>query len=790
MSELRHALRVLLFKAPAFTAMAVVSLALGIGANAAIFSLLHAVVLRTLAAPDPQRLAGLSTVGHTGAPGKLSYPAFERIASHQRSFSGLFVWSDSAVRTIDADGVLFAGKVLLAGDGFAETMRMRPVMGRSISDQDGNVAVLGYQCWRRYFQGSGAVLGKTIRVEGKPCTVVGVAPANFTDMELSGTIDVIAPLRALAPLERLQSDQRPVWEVTGRLKPGVTLEQVRTEMEALWPWIRTDAESRIHIDSAARGSGFNFVRVRFAFPLKVLLGISGLLLLLASTNLAMLLSARTNARLRETGIRLALGAGGTRILRQFLAESLLLAGAGSLAGICCGRWASWFFARFVWNGLLDNRPELELDGAVLAFVVSIAVVSGLVVGLIPAARAIRMDPSAALRGICAGGAGGAGKLLIVFQVAASLVLVVAATLFAGTLRNLQSVPLGFNSANLLGIQLTNRPGGYRGMDPLSYYPALGARLAAVPGVRAVSALSASAPVLPPVMDDVKAQADGASAIAQALVVWPRFFETMQIPFVAGRDFTFHDTASAPAMAIVSETLARKLFGSKDAVGRHVAVSGWLAKDVAITGVVRDSGVGSFQKQNPMQLFVSSFQQDSILQPYLVVRTSGPLSEALARRLRSEIETFGREFPIRVESMDSVIARALVEERLMAYLAGTFGTLALLLAAIGLYGLMSYSVARRSRDIGIRMALGAQRRTVMWMVLRESFVLVATGFALSMPVIYVGSKIISKLLYGVRPLDPVMLGTAVLILLASAAAAVYLPARRAASLDPMAALNSE
>ena len=328
-------------------------------------------------------LAGLSTAGRTGEPGKLSYPAFEQIASHQRSFSGLFMWSDSVVRTIDADGVLFPGKVLLADDGFTETMRMRPVIGRSISAKDGPVAVLGYQCWRRYFQGSGAVLGKTVRVEGKPCTVVGVAPADFTDMELSETIDVIVPLKTLAPLERLQSDQRPVWEVTGRLKPGVTLEQARAEMEALWPRIRTDAQSRIRVDSAARGTGFNFARLRFAFPMKVLLGISGLLLLLASINLATLLSARASARMRDR-IRLALGAGRIRILRQFLAESLLVAGAGSLAGIFCARWASRFFARFVWNGLIDRTPELGLNGAVLGFAASIAIASGLVVGLIPA----------------------------------------------------------------------------------------------------------------------------------------------------------------------------------------------------------------------------------------------------------------------------------------------------------------------------------------------------------------------------------------------------------------------
>ena len=792
MTEFRRALRVFI-NAPGLAALAIVSLALGIGANSAIFSLLDAVALRTLDTPQPYRLVGLFTVDSARERGSFSYADFERIRSDQRPFSSLFLWTDGALRTLEADGVLFPGSVLAASNGFAETMRMRPIIGRGIAAGDTDVAVLGYQCWRRYFHGSTAALGKIVRVQGKPCTVVGVAPEDFTSMEGEGLIDAIVPLRAVVPIDRLRSDRNPAWEITGRLKRGITLERARSEMEALWLQVRPDSQSRIRLESAARGTGFNFARQRFTFPLQILMISVGLLLLLASVNLATLLLARANAQQRETGIRLALGASRMRILRQYLAESMLLTGAGSLAGVACARWVVHFLAQFVWTSNIERTPDVPLDGNVLAFTFAVAVISGLLFGLIPAVRALRMDPSMSLRtgsSSFSGGAGRAEKMLVVIQVAVSVVLVMAATLFTATLRNLRSIPLGRNSANVLGMQLINRPGGYRGMNPLSYYPELYERLTRVPGVRAVSS-STLPPVIPPFFPDQLVKTPGATANVQVFLVAPRFFETMQIPFIAGRDFTFHDVTNAPKVAIVSESLARKLFPSSDVVGQHLTVSGAGATDLLIAGVVRDSYTGSLQKHNPMQLFTSVFQlENGARQPYVLVRTAGVPTGALIRQLRAEVEALGREYPNRIETMDQAIARALVQERLMASLAAGFGVLALLLASIGLYGLMSYSVIRRSRDIGIRMALGATRHAVLWMVVRESFALVTAGFALSAPAVYVGSKMVSGLLYGIRPLDPAALGTVVIVLLLSALLAVYLPARHAANVDPMAALRSE
>ena len=480
-------------------------------------------------------------------------------------------------------------------------------------------------------------------------------------------------------------------------------------------------------------------------------------------------------------------------MRQHLTESLLLSGAGALVGALGARWAVRFLAQFVWTGNIEKTRDVPLDGNVIVFTVAVAVISGAISGLIPAWRALRTDPWVSMRQgriSLSGGAGRAERMLVVLQVTVSLVLMVAATLFTGTLRHLRSVSAGLDASDVLGMQLMNRPDGYRGMDPVSYYSGLYERLARTPGVRSVSAASLP-PVLPPMLPDRAIVAGGATANAQVFLVAPRFFETMQIPLIAGRDFTFHDAAHTPAVAIVSESLAHSLFPSGEAVGQHATMAGDEAGEFIIAGVAGDSATGSLQKRNKRQVFRSVFQvSDAARQPYVLVRSAGRPTGALSEQLRQEVEALGREYPIRTETMERAIARALVQERLMASLAGGFGVLALLLAAVGIYGLMSHSVTRRTHDIGTRMALGATQRTIVTMIIRESSMLLGAGFALSVPAVYAGSRMVSTMLYGVRPLDPAALGTAALVLVGSALLAVYLPARRAARLDPMVALRCE
>jgi len=530
--------------------------------------------------------------------------------------------------------------------------------------------------------------------------------------------------------------------------------------------------------------------MRFAYPLKLLLGMVGVLLLLATVNLATLLLARAEARRRETGIRLALGAGRGRILRQYLMESMLLAIGGAAAGAFFARWATGFLAQFVWTGNIDRAHDVSVDGTVFAFTLAIAILSGLLFGAVPAWRALGTDPSVALqhagRGLT-GPVGRAGKLMVVIQVALSLVLVLAAALFTQTLRNLRTLPLGFHAANVLEMPLMNRPGGYTGMDPNSYYPELFQRLSRVPGVAAVSSATLQ-PVLPALFPDHSVTANDVAAEAQLFLVAPDYFRTLEIPVVAGREFTVHDSPGSPRVAIVSQSLAQRLFPGQQAIGRRVTLPGPAAKELVIAGMVADSYLGSLQKHNSLQVFTSVFQEDAARQPRVLIRAANAPTADLVRRLRQEMEAMGREYPLRIETLDRGIDRALVKERMMASLAAGLGVAALLLAAVGLYGLMSYSVTRRTADIGIRMALGAGRGTILRMVLGESLVLVGAGFALSVPAIYGGSRLAATLLFGVNPVDGWALAMAAGLLTAAALAAVWLPARRAARLDPMESLR--
>ncbi len=709
MPDLRYALRVLL-KSPGFTCIALLSLALGIGANTAIFSLLNAVVLRPLATVQPERLVGLASIDARGQRHGFSYATYEQIRLHQRAFSALFAWSDNSVFTIEAEGSLFPGNALLAGEGFSATMPLRPALGRAIAPDDGAVALLGYARWRSSFHASPAALGKLIRIQGKPFTVIGVAPESFTDMEGAGAVDAVVPLAAFTSLDRQRESRTPSWEVTGRLRPGVTLDRARAELEVLWPQVRPDAADRLLVESAATGTGFNFARMRFGYPLQLLLGMVGVLLLLASINLATLLLARAEARQRETGIRLALGAGRVRIVRQYLAESLLLAVTGAAAGVLCAPWATSFLAQFVWAGNIDRAHDFTLDLRGMTFTAAIAIGSALLFGLIPAWRTLRTDPSVTLQRACRGntGPGRMGKLLIVFQVALSVLLVLAAALFGQSRRNLQTVPLGFHSANLLEMQLTNRPGGYAGMDPDVYYPELYRRLSIVPGVRSVAG-AAFGPVIPPFLPDRTVTGDGMTISVQAFRVGPDYFRTLGIPVVDGREFTLQDRPGASRVAEVSESLARRLFPGGSAVGRHIRSEG---KDLAIAGVVRDSAIGSLQNHNPLQLFTSTYQEGSARQPLVLVRTAGMPDAALIGQLRRQVEAMGREYSLYIRTTDQAIDRALVKERMLASLATALGLLALLLAAVGIYGLMTYSVTRRSPEIAIRMALGARRARIL------------------------------------------------------------------------------
>jgi predicted permease len=798
----------MLRKNPGFTAVAVLSLALGIGANTAIFSLINALVLRTLPVDQPGRLVLLSTLNPNGQKELLSVAMFEEIQRRQQVFSGLFGWRANAMANLEANGVAYAGcRDDATGEYFA-TLAVKPLLGRLFTPEDAaagppTVAVLDYRCWRRRFNGDPAVVGKFIRHEGKPLTIIGVTPESFGGLVADVACDLTVPL-AFSTEQRRRREALSLI-VAGRLKDGVSLEQARAHLEALWPAVQAAAvpegrqgsarqeffARRLVVDSAA--TGISYLRERFTRPLAVLMGVVALILLIACVNLASLMLSRAAGRQREMAIRVALGASGWRLVCQHLAESLLLAAAGAALGLWLAEWGTRFIARLIWTGYVPLRMNPAPDAQVLAFTAGIAIVTAVLFGIAPAWRATRADPGSVLQRSArmSGGTGRLGKALVAVQVALSLVLLIGAALFLRTIHNLRTVDVGFRRDGILLVQLFPRAGGHTGLDRTVYYDELADKVAALPGVRSVS-YSNLAPIVPYEFKESVEVKSGAVAPVNAVVdiLAPRFLETLGMRLLAGRDFNWHDDANAPRVALVSESLARRLFPLGDAVGQHLRVGAAREhQDIGIVGVVNSASLWILRSREPMAVYTPLGQVTRGIHPQMVIRAAvEPVS--VAAPVRRTIESLGREYPLRIQTLRDRENWALMQERLIGILSSFFSGLALLLACVGLYGLMSYSVSRRIGEMGIRMALGAAPRTVLHLIIREAVTLVLAGILIGLPVAFAASRLVSGLLFGLSPADPLSIVASVTVLTAVALLAGYLPARRAARTDPMEALRCE
>ncbi len=758
--DLRYGVRTLR-KSPGFTAVAVLTLALGIGANTAIFSLINALLLRELPVREPNRLVALSTITPKGQPAGLSYLMFEGIRRQQKVFSSLFAWSGGVVYNLEANGVLWLSTVTFANGDYYRTLGVMPFMGRTIMPEDeglqggrpNDIAVISFGCWQHRYGSDPAVIGKVVRVEGRPYSIVGVTPKEFLGLTVGSSEDVTVPLTALLPIERLRRGRSLSLDVMGRLKEDISLEQAHAQLEALWPSLQKATVSpdwnslqqkeflsyRLQTVSAATGAGFNFLRQRFMQPLWMLMGLVGLVLLVACVNLASLLLAQGAARQREMAVRVALGASGWRLMRQMLTESLLLSVAGALPGLLLAGWASRLLANFMWTGLVPLALDLNSDLRVLGFTAMIAVLTGILFGLTPAWRAGRADPAKLLQQYSqrlGGGVGRLGKLLVSVQVALSLISLIAAGLFVRSLQNLQSVDPGFHSQGLLVMLLNQKPGGYENFNRSVYYHELIDRLSGLPGVSSVC-LSNGMVGLPrdyskePVSAKSGDLSTSGSIEAVYNTVSPRFFETLGIPLLAGRDFSWRDDQPAPRVAIISQDLARQLFPSSDALGQHIRVgTSPENQDLLIIGATGNISFSHRRNRTAAAVYLA-YLQDRYNQPFVQVRTRGE-PWAVAASLRHQIEALGREYPLFTKTFSQEFDRTLVPERLIAILSGFFGALALLLASVGLYGLMAYTVTRRTAEIGIRVALGAQPSMILWLVLRETLLLVLIGVAIGLP----------------------------------------------------------
>jgi len=820
--NLRYSLRALR-KNPGFTVVAILSLALGIGANVAIFTLVNALLLRDLPVPHPDRLVELSLV-REGHKITFSYPMFRELDRGQRVFSAFIGWSGPWLSNVDVNGVLAQSRVDSATANYYSELGAAPLLGRLLTSGDVNlhagstsqVAVIGYEFWQQRLGGARDAIGKQIRIEGQPVTIVGVTRKWFSCLTPGQPPDVTVPITAIPTVifnVGSLDNRSSLWvQITGRLKDGVTIDQARVQLQSFWPEVllatastdtpglRRQTFLSMGLDVSPVRTGFaRDLRAQFSRPLYLLAAIVGLILLVACVNLANLMLARAAARSQEMSVRMAIGASRWALAGQVLTESLVLALVGALLGLAFSYWGSRMLVAFMTEGTVsfDLRPDLR----VLSVILFVGVSTGILFGLAPTWHSSLHDPAIVLQQgsrSLTGGASKLGKALIITQVALSLVLLLGAGLLVGTFQRLRSLNLGFHKDNLLEINLNAKPGAYEKLNMKSYHQQLIERVSNLPGVLSagLSDITVPGPVGAQEQQKVSATSEdpntGFHVMAIGVTTWPGFFNTLGIHLLSGRDFQLTDDEKHPHVAIVSRSLAERLFSHGDAVGQHVRYSFWPEfQNLEIVGVAEDARIFDLRDAAPLAIYLSDLQ----LPPQwgqshnLYVRTKEN-PEALARAIGHQIESLGHEYPLRTATVDQMTSRFLVNERVIALLSTFFAALALLLASIGLYGLMSYGVTRRTREIGVRIALGAQQGSVRWMILRETLALTLFGVALGVPSGLAATRLIASMLFGLSPTDLSTIVTACLLLLAVAFIAGYLPARRASAMDPMLALRTE
>ena len=824
--DLRFGARLLRLN-PGFAVVAVLSLALGIGANTSIFQLLDAVRLRTLPVKDPQQLAVVriedrhwSSGRFTNGYAALTNPIWEQIRDHQEAFSSIFAWGPDQFNLATGGEARYARGNWVSGDYF-NTLGERPILGRLFTREDDHRGcgapgvVISYGFWQREFGGDPAALGKKITLEGHPFEIIGITSPSFYGVEVGRSYDVAVPIcsEPLIHGEDNMYDMRHGWWLSamGRLKPGWTLAKATAQLKSISPaileatippvyppdMVKKYMEYRFAAFSA--DNGFSRLRRDYENPLWILLAIAGLVLLIACANLANLMLARASAREREIGVRLAIGASRGRLIRQLLAESLLLAAVGAACGAVLAQALSRVLVSFLSTANAPLFIDLYPDWRVLGFTVGLAVLTCVFFGLTPALRATRVTPSQVLKSTGRGMTGGRERFglrraLVVSQVAMSLVLLVGALLFVRTLRNLLTLDPGFRQQGLLvtdvDLSHLNIPVERR----QSYKRELLDRLRGVPGVDS----AADASVVP---------VSGNSWNEDILVLGPSqlkglpyfnrispgYFTTLQTSFIAGRDFDDHDTATSPNVAIVNESFVTKILQGANPIGVRFEKNTYIGRPnpvFEIVGLVKDAKYQDLREEPTPVAYVATAQDDRPDQfAQFILRSNLPLSSFLTEVKRVFADA-NPDISIQFHVLTTQIRDSLLKERLMASLSGFFGLLAGLLATVGLYGVISYTVARRTNEIGIRMALGAQRGHVVSMIMREAGVLLAIGLVVGAGLALAAARTAASLLFGLKSTDPLTIALAVLTLAAVAAAASFLPAHRASRLDPMAALRDE
>jgi predicted permease len=675
----------------------------------------------------------------------------------------------------------FAEGMFAGGNCFA-LLGVSTALGRTITEADDQtsanalVAVLSYGYWQRQFGADPSAIGQNIDLDGRPFTIVGVTPPGFIGLEPGAQADVIVPLTSFhSPL--LANPDVHWLRLLGRRKPGVSIQQVQADLQVRASRIpQTPKANRVtpaeRLEVVPAGSGFGAARMEFSLPLRLLMGAVALVLLIACANLASLLLARTSGRRQEMDLRMALGAGRGRLLRQLLTESLLLSALGGLAGTGIAWMTSPVLLQAMSRGRMAISVDLPMDGRTILFIAATSLLTGFLFGIVPALRATRhTDIAGALHGArLKTGIRRWSAALIVAQVALCVVVLVSAGLLLGSLRKLQQVDPGFRKEHVL--LMTIRPDNYKGQSALSLHREILHRLAAIPGVQVVTTF----------MD---APLGGSSITTKGFSinqVGPGFFDAMGIPLVAGRALTEQDAVENQPVAVISARVGRQFFPDRSPLGQHLNVFG---TDRVVVGVVGDARYRSLRQPAEPMVYVPEFGPGSY-----ALRTAGD-PRAMAGFVRRALHEIARDVPVwSLDTLDALVDATLVQERMVSGLCGIFGVFALLIASIGLYGRLSYSVAERTGEIGVRMALGARQSSVLWMVLRDALILTLCGIAIGLPLALASTKLLRTLLFAVTPTDATTLVAIAASIITVSMIAGYIPARRAASVDPVVALRAE
>lgn len=824
--DLHYASR-MLRKSPGFTFVTVMTLALGIGANTALFSLVNSVLLGSLPVRNPDELVVVQYTESRSqeAEDDFSYPMYQAIRDKNTVFSGVLCRAGLDFNVSYGNQSERALGEMVSGNYF-ETLGVRPFLGRLLGPEDDRipgahpVAVLSYGYWQRRFGSEPAVIGKEITLNNYPMRIVGVEPPGFYGTEMAANPDIRVPMMMATifkpvPANRLQSSRHSWLTILARRRPEVPISQAQASLEILYHQVLTaelqELGSSVNAHDSARilanrihlmpgNQGFARMRAEMERPLLLMFCVTAIVLLVACANLANLLLARNAKRRQEISVRLAIGAGRGRLIRQWLTETLLLSVLGGCAGIFVAYWAKTAVIGILPANASANL-HASLDLRVLAFALIASLLTGLLFGLAPALQLSRANVSLSLRDDAPSISSGErvfslrGALIFV-QVALSLPLLIGAGLFLHSLRNLRGVDMGFTKANVFLATLNPAMNGYPQERIKSLYDDLLARVRVLPGVRAASLTTSS--VISGSWDQESVKVEGyqpgpdENVSPNAAIVSPGYFATLGIPFVEGRDFTERDDASRPKVVVINETMAHYFFGDKNPLGKKIGTSDDPKQppDMEIIGVVKDAKYVRVSETPRRHFYTVMAQEPRLFDMTLQVRTSGD-PKLVGDLVRAQLHDLDPNLPLyATTTLEIQIENSLTQEKLLSWLSSLFGMLATLLASLGLSGVVAFSVARRTREIGIRMALGAQARDILRSVVGRMALLVAVGMAVGLLAAFVLSKLLAGMLFEVGSADPLAFAGACFLLGLVAAVAAFLPARRATRVDPVVALRYE